>query len=64
MSSLTALGKRTLERVLEMSSDYVLDFSNRTFAEFFLDVVGVEIYDKKYDYGSGFKTTRMGPSGT
>jgi len=59
MSDLTNAEKRKLERVLGMSSGYVLNFSNRTFEEFFLDSVGVEIYDSKYDYGSGSKANRM-----
>ena len=42
-----------------MSSGYVLNFSNKTFAEFFLDGFGIDIYDKKYDYGSGSKANRM-----
>lgn len=59
MSNLTAMEKRKLERALGMSSGYVLNFSNRTFAEFFLDSVGLDIYDAKYDYASGSKANRM-----
>ena len=59
MSSLTPIEKRTLERLLEMGGGYVLNFSNRTFEEFFLDALGVAIYDPKYDYASGSKANRM-----
>lgn len=59
MSDLTALEKRKLERALGMESGYLLDFSNRTFAEFFLDSFGIDIYDAKYDYYSGSKANRM-----
>ena len=59
MSDLTAIEKRKLERALGMGSGYVLNFSNRTFAEFFLDSFGIDIYDTKYDYGSGSKANRM-----
>ena len=59
MANLTAIEKRKLERVLGMSSGDVLNFSNRTFAEFFLDSVGLDIYDGKYDYASGSKANRM-----
>ncbi len=59
MSDLTIAEKRKLERAFGMSSGYVLDFSNRTFEEFILDSVGIEIYDEKYDYGSGSKANRM-----
>ncbi len=59
MSDLTAIEKRKLERALGMESGYVLGFSNRTFAEFFLDSFRIDIYDTKYDYGSGSKANRM-----
>lgn len=42
-----------------MQGGYVLDFSNRTFEEFFSEVVGVQIYDQSFDYGSGSKANRM-----
>ncbi len=35
MSGLTAVEKRYLEKILDMSSGYVLDFTDATFAEFF-----------------------------
>lgn len=59
MSDLSAIEKRKIERTLQMGSGYVLDFSNRTLAEFFLDELGIDIYDAKYDYGSGSKANRM-----
>lgn len=48
MSSLTATEKRTLEQVLGMGDGYVLGFSDRTFSEFVLDTVKIEIYTDKY----------------
>ena len=42
-----------------MSSGYVLDFSNRTFAEFVRDSTGRDIYDSSYDYASGSKANRL-----
>ena len=59
MANLTNSEKRKLERALDMASGYVLNFSNRTFEEFVLDSVGIEIYDEKYEYGSGSKANRM-----
>jgi hypothetical protein len=59
MSDLSAIEKRKLERVLQMGGGYVLNFSNRTFAEFFSDELGIDIYSDKYDYGSGSKANRM-----
>lgn len=59
MSDLTPIEKRKLERALGMGTGFVLGFSNRTFAEFFLDFFGVDIYDGKYEYESGSKANRM-----
>jgi len=59
MSDLSNIEKRSLERLLEMNSGYVLDFSNRTFEEFVFDSVGKSIYDSKYDNGSGSKANRL-----
>jgi len=59
MNSLTHTEKIRLERELGMASGYVLDFSNRTFEGFFHEVVGVGIYDRIYEHGSGSKANRM-----
>ncbi len=59
MNSLTHIEKQKLERELDMGGGCVLDFSNRIFEEFFREVVGVQIYDSHYDYGSGSKANRM-----
>lgn len=59
MSILTHIEKQKLERELGMASGYVLGFSNRTFEEFFREVVEVQIYDSSYDLGSGSKANRM-----
>ncbi len=59
MNSLTHIDKQKLERELNMGGGYVLNFSNRTFEEFFREVVGVQIYDPQYDYASGSKANRM-----
>ena len=37
-----------IDRVFGMEGGYVLDFSNRTFAEFFHDELGVDIYDERW----------------
>lgn len=59
MSNLSNLEKRKFEKLLGMSSGYVLDFSNRTFAEFITDSTGLNIYDARYDHGSGSKANRL-----
>ena len=42
-----------------MSTGYVLDFSDRTFQEFIADSIGKDIYDEKYNHGSGSKANRL-----
>jgi hypothetical protein len=59
MSDLTASEKRRLERLFGMGSGYVLDFSNRTFADFIEESVHRDIYDSRYDHGSGSKANRL-----
>jgi len=59
MSNLTFAEKRKLEELLKMKSGYVLDFNNRTFAEFVRESTGREIYDARYDYESGSKANRL-----
>jgi len=59
MADLKNLEKRKLEKLLGMGTGYVLDFSNRTFDEFFLDTLGISIYEDKYNQGSGSKANRL-----
>lgn len=59
MSSLATNDKQVLEKLFQMGSGFVLNFSDRTFKEFFKDDVRVEIYDEKYNYASGSKANRM-----
>jgi hypothetical protein len=59
MSELTTREKRRLEEMLGMRGGYVLDFSNRTFAEFVRDSTDRDIYDARYDYSSGSKANRL-----
>ena len=59
MSDLSSIEKLKLEKLFEMGGGYVLGFSNRTFQEFILDNVRIDIYDSKYDYASGSKANRL-----
>ncbi|MEJ5344875.1 MAG: abortive infection family protein [Chloroflexus sp.] len=59
MSDLTPVEIRKLEKLFQMSRGYVLDFSNRTFAEFVAESTGRDIDDSKYDYASGSKANRL-----
>ncbi|GIW89872.1 MAG: hypothetical protein KatS3mg109_0304 [Pirellulaceae bacterium] len=59
MSDLTFIEKMKLEKLFQMGGGYVLDFSNRTLAEFVAESTGRDIYDAKYDYASGSKANRL-----
>lgn len=60
MAELNRLDKIKLERVFDMGGGYVLDYSNRTFEDFFIETLHVEIYHEKYEneYG-GSKANRL-----
>lgn len=59
MVKLTSLDVRVLDKVLEMESGYVLDFTNQTFEEFFADEIGVDINNPIYSEHGGSKGKRM-----
>jgi Abortive infection C-terminus len=48
MATITFRERRIIETLLNMGSGYVLNFSNRTFGEFFHDHVDVDIYDTRF----------------
>lgn len=50
---------RLIDDLFEMDGGYVLDFSNKTFAEFFDEELGVDIYDRKYDAEGTSKAKRL-----
>jgi|TARA_B110000037_G_C16984081_1_gene450295 hypothetical protein len=59
MTKLSFLEKIKFERLFGMESGVVMDFSNRQFQEFIADSIGIDIYDEKYNYGSGSKANRL-----
>lgn len=59
MSDLNFMEKTKLEKLFQMGGGYVLDFSNRTLAEFVAESTGRDIYDAKYEYASGSKANRI-----
>lgn len=58
MSSLTDTDKRYFENLLGMSSGYVLDYNDQTFAEFFKRH-RVAIHDQKYQTYGGSKAKKL-----
>ena len=59
MSDLTFTEKTNLEKLFQMGGGYVLNFSNRTLAEFVVESIGRDIYDAKYNFASGSKANRL-----
>ena len=48
MSSFSMMDRQNIEKFLEMSSGYVLNFSDRTLGEFVFEAVGVDIHSDRY----------------
>ncbi|MDE2993543.1 MAG: abortive infection family protein, partial [Chloroflexota bacterium] len=59
MSSLDFREKRLLEELFQMSSGYVLDFSDRTFGEFFDDVADTDIHSDRYQSQGSSKAKKL-----
>ena len=60
MSDLVLIERTKLERQFQMGGGYVLNFSNRTFAEFVVESTGQDIDDAKYvQYAGGSKANRL-----
>lgn len=59
MADLSSIEKRKLERLLGMGSGYVLNFSDRTFAEFIDEAVRRNIYDEKYSFKGTSKARHL-----
>ena len=58
MSTLTHIEKRKIEKLLGMESGYVLNFSDRTYANFFSDL-NIDIDDQKYFINGTSKAKRL-----
>lgn len=50
---------RIIDDAFDMHGGYVLNFSDRTFAEFFEDEFGIEIYTEKYAFNGGSKAKHL-----
>jgi hypothetical protein len=59
MANFKPLQMQLLDDVLQMGGGYVLRFSDRTFAEFFREELGIDIDDPKYSIMGGSKGKRM-----
>lgn len=59
MSSLKMIERECLEDLFDMSGGYVIDFSNKTFGEFFRESVNINIYAEKYSFNGESKARRL-----
>ena len=59
MSTLKFRERIILEDLLGMSLGYVLNFSDRTFGEFFDDLMGIDIHSEKYSAQGGSKANKL-----
>ena len=59
MSNIKASEMRVIERVLGMESGYVLNFSDRTIAEFFLDELNIDFNDLRFAVNGTSKAKRL-----
>jgi len=59
MSSLKLLERECFEELFGMGSGYVLDFTNRTFGEFFRESARVDIYSDRYAANGDSKAKRL-----
>lgn len=59
MSTLKVLDRECFEELFGMGSGYVMDFSNRTFSEFFRESARIDIYSDKYAANGDSKARRL-----
>lgn len=59
MAELDYKEKFLIEKLFDMPTGYVMDFSNNSFQSFIYDSIKINIYDDKYFYASGSKANRL-----
>lgn len=59
MSDLSSIEKRRLERLFNMGGGYVLNFSDRTFGDFFEEHTGLDIDHTRYKKHGTSKANRL-----
>jgi hypothetical protein len=59
MANIRPIELKLIDDLTGMPTGHVLNFTNQTFAEFFTDEVGVDIYDDAYKEASGSKGKRL-----
>jgi Abortive infection C-terminus len=59
LSDLNRIERMRLEKLFEMGTGYVIDFSNRTFSEYVWETTGKDIYDQQYSFKGESKANRL-----
>jgi len=59
MSSLDSQEKRKLEKLFHMSTGYVVNFSDATFADLFIDTADIDIHSQKYQANGTSKAKKL-----
>jgi len=59
MSSLSITDRHNLEKMFDMSSGYVLNFSDRSFGDFVHEVVGLDIHGEDFRSGGKSKANKL-----
>lgn len=59
MSDINKIDSLKLEKILEMSEGYVLDFNNSTFRNFIFETINIDIYDSNFEDNGTSKANRL-----
>lgn len=59
MANISAVDMRLIDKLFDMGGGWVLDFSNRTFSDFFLDELNIDINDRAYEANGSSKAKRL-----
>jgi len=59
MANISAVDMRLIDQLFDMGSGWVLDFSNRTFSDFFLDELNIDINNPAYEVNGTSKAKRL-----
>jgi hypothetical protein len=59
MAEIPYKDRMIIERLFDMKSGYVMDFSNSDFQDFIFESVGINVFEEKYNFRTGSKANRL-----
>lgn len=59
MTGIRLIDQQIIDKIFEMESGYVLDFTDRSMAQFFADDLNIDIYDSRYAEDGTSKAKRL-----